>query len=58
MSEQDRARAARIRLDAARQHLTSAIEAISGPRPDWVRCEAQIEMANEVLPYVKGGEAA
>lgn len=53
MTEQDRAREARIRLDAARQHLTSAIEAISGPKPDWVRCGAHIDMAGDVVPFVK-----
>lgn len=56
MTEQDRAREARIRLDAARQHLTNAIEAISGPKPDWVRCGAHIDMAGDVMPFVKDGE--
>lgn len=31
---------ARIRIDAARKHLTEALEAVSGPEPDWTRCEA------------------
>lgn len=37
MDVQDRAREARIRLEVARGHITDAIEAISGPKPDWVR---------------------
>lgn len=53
MTEQDRAREARIRLDAARKHITDAIEAISGPASDWVRCGAFIDMAGDVMPFVK-----
>ncbi len=53
MTEQDRAREARIRLDTARKHITDAIEAISGPAPDWVRCGAFIDMAGDVMPFVK-----
>lgn len=53
MTEQDRAREARIRLDAARKHITDAIEAISGPAPDWVRFGAFIDMAGDVMPFVK-----
>ena len=53
MTEQDRAREARIRLDAARKHITEAIEAISGPKPDWVRCGAFIDMAGDVMPFVR-----
>lgn len=57
MTEQDRAREARIRLDAARKHIADAIEAISGPVPDWVRCGARIDMAGDVMPFVKDGDA-
>lgn len=53
MTEQDKAREARIRLDAARKHITEAIEDISGPAPDWVRCGACIDMAGDVMPFVK-----
>lgn len=56
MTEQDRAREARIRLDAARKHITDAIEAIGGPAPDWVRCGAFIDMAGDVMPFVKEAE--
>lgn len=56
MTEQDRAREARIRLDAARKHITDAIEAISDPAPDWVRCGAFIDMAGDVMPFVKEAE--
>lgn len=56
MTEQDRAREARIRLDAARKHITDAIEAISGPAPDWVRCGAFIDMAGDVMPFVRSDE--
>lgn len=56
MTEQDRAREARIRLDAARKHITDAIEAISGPAPDWVRCGAFIDMAGDVMSFVKEAE--
>lgn len=56
MTEQDRAREARIRLDAARKHITDAIEAISGPAPDWVRCGAFIDMVGDVMPFVKEAE--
>lgn len=56
MTEQDRVREARIRLEAARKHITDAIEAISGPKPDWVRCGAFIDMAGDVMPFVKEAE--
>lgn len=56
MTEQERAREARIRLDAAREHITEAIEAISGPAPDWVRCAAFIDMAGDVMPFVREGD--
>ena len=46
MTEQDRAR-------EARKHITDAIEAISGPVPDWVRCGAFIDMAGDVMPFVR-----
>lgn len=50
MTEQDRAREARIRPDAARKHIT---EAVSGPEPDWVRCGACIDMVGDVMPSVR-----
>lgn len=53
MTEQERARAARIRLEAARGHIAGAIEALEGPVPDWVRCGALIDMAGDVMPFVK-----
>lgn len=51
-----KAEQARIRIDAARKHLTEALEAISGPEPDWTRCEACMDMASYVLPTVIDGE--
>lgn len=53
MTEQERAREARIRIEAARGHLADAIGAISGPVPDWVRCGALIDMASDVMPFVR-----
>lgn len=47
---------ARIRIDAARKHLTDALEAISGPEPDFSKCEACIDMAGDVLPTIIEGE--
>lgn len=47
---------ARLRIDAARKHLTEALEAISGPEPDVAKCEAFLDMANEVLPTIINGE--
>lgn len=54
--EDAKTKVARERIDAARKHLTDAIEAISGPEPNWPKCEAHINMAEDVLPYVKDGE--
>lgn len=54
----ERAREARIRLADARAHITSAIEAISGPEPDWVLCEAHMDMAGDVMPAVPREAAA
>ncbi len=56
MSEQGIARAARIRLDAVRDHITDAIEAISGPAPDWLRCAECMDMARDVMPVVEEGD--
>ena len=36
--------------------LTEALEAVSGPEPDWARCEACMDMASDVLPTVIEGE--
>lgn len=47
---------ARIRINAARKHLTDALEAISGPEPDFDKCEACMDMAGEVLPTIIDGE--
>ena len=47
---------ARLRIDAARKHLTEALEAISGPVPDAVKCEAFLDMANDVLPTIINSE--
>lgn len=51
-----KAEKARIRIEAARKHLTEALEAISGPEPDWARCEVCMDMASDVLPTVIEGE--
>lgn len=51
-----KAEQARIRIEAARKHLTEALEAISGPEPDWARREACMDMASDVLPTVIEGE--
>lgn len=53
MTERDEAREARIRLDAARRHITQAMEAISGPEPDWLRCGAHADMACDVMPVIR-----
>lgn len=58
MTGSERAREARIRLADARTHITSAIEAISGPEPDWVLCEAHMDMAGDVMPVVPREVAA
>lgn len=58
MTGSERAREARIRLADARAHVTSAIEAISGPEPDWVLCEAHMDMAGDVMPVVPREVAA
>ena len=56
MMKDMKAKQARVRIDAARKHLTDALEAISGPEPDWTRCKTFMDMANEVLPTVIDGE--
>ena len=53
MNEMDRAREARIRLEAARDFIERAIMAVNGPEPDWALCAALIDMAGDVMPYVK-----
>lgn len=57
MTGSERAREARIRLTDVRAHVTSAIEAISGPEPDWVLCGAHIGMACDAMPVVPRGVA-
>lgn len=58
MTEIERAKEARIRLDAARKFIADAIEAISGPEKDWARCGALIDMAGDVMPFVKEADAS
>lgn len=53
MNDQEKARAARIKMDAARDHLGKAIEAISGPKPDWTRAQAHVDMAWDIVPVLK-----
>lgn len=53
MSDQERAREARIKLDAARIHLGDAIEALSGPVPDWVRAQACADMTWDIAPALR-----
>lgn len=56
MTEKNDAAEARIRIEAARKLLTDALEAISGPDPDWARCSAFIDMAGDVMPIIRGGD--
>lgn len=46
----------RLRIDRAREILSDALEAISGPEPEWGKCGALIDMAGDVLPFIKDGE--
>lgn len=43
--DEEAASDARARLCAARRLLTDAIAAISGPKPDWARCDALVDAA-------------
>ena len=56
MAEKNDAAEARIRIEAARKHLTDALEAISGPDPDWARGSTFLDRAGEVLPIIRHGE--
>jgi hypothetical protein len=56
MTEKNDAAEARIRIEAARKHLTDALEAISGPDPDWPRCSTFIDMAGDVMPIIRSDE--
>ena len=56
MEDKNDAAEARIRIEAARRHLTDALEAISGPDPDWARCSTFIDMAGDVMPIIRGGD--
>ena len=56
MGEQEMARAARLRIKSAAEHLERALASIEGPRYDWPACEAHIDMAGDVLLGVQGPE--
>lgn len=56
MTEKNDAAEARIRIEAARKHLTDALDAISGPDPDWPRCSTFIDMAGDVMPIIRSDE--
>lgn len=58
MTEKNDVAEARIRIEAARRHLADALEAISGPDPDWPRCGTFIDMAEDVMPFIRGGDAS
>lgn len=50
--EQAKVLDARIRLNTARKLITDAIEAISGPRPDWNKMNVYVDMVQDVMPFV------
>lgn len=58
MTEKNDVAEARVRIEAARKHLADALEAISGPDPDWPRCSTFIDMAGDVVPIIRGGDAS
>lgn len=54
--KEETAKKVRIRIEAARQHLTDALREVSVPDPDLVACQAHIDMATDVMPVIEGGE--
>ncbi len=53
MTDRDRARAARIRVEASRRHLDEAMRALSVPEPDWVAARVALDMAADVMPAIR-----
>lgn len=54
MSEEEYAALeARERIAEARRRLADALEAVSGPAPDWARCSVCVDMAADALPAVR-----
>ena len=54
MTERERARYARERLEASRRHISDAVRALSVPEPDWVAATAAADMAMDVMPDIRG----
>ena len=54
MTELERARYARERLEASRRHVSDAVRALSVPEPDWVAARAAADMAVDVMPDLRG----
>lgn len=54
MTERERARYARERLEASRRHISDAVRALSVPEPDWVAARAAADMEVDVMPDLRG----
>ena len=49
MNDQQRAKDARVRIEAARESLSNALREVSVPEPDFEKARTYLDMANDVI---------
>ena len=55
MTDRQRAKDARLRIEAARESLSNALREVSVPEPDFEKAQTYIDMANDVVPLLWSG---
>lgn len=55
MTDRQRAKDARVRIEAARESLSNALREVSVPEPDFEKAQTYIDMANDVIPLLWSG---
>lgn len=55
MTDRQRAKDARVRIEAARESLSNALREVSVPEPDFETAQTYLDMANDVVPLLWSG---
>lgn len=52
MTDRQRAKDARLRIEASIANLRSALREVSVPEPDFEKAQTYLDMANDVIPLL------
>lgn len=55
MTDRQRAKDARLRIEASIANLRSALREVSTPEPDFETAQTYLDMANDVVPLLWSG---